>query len=192
MNADFIRKIYNQPHLTAEAYEEISRSHTPVEFSKGTLLIKEAKTSNAFYLIEKGLCRSYLIDCNGKDVTTGFYSSEQILIDSFSLFQRKPSRENFEGVSPGIAWKIDYEAFDSMLKKHEGLREWGRLWATQELYNMKRRSLDLLTVSATDRYLALIEQQPDILLYAPLKYIASYLGVTDSSLSRIRKDIAGL
>lgn len=54
---------------------------------------------------------------------------------------------------------------------------------------MKQRSLDMITLSATKRYLNLMEQKPDVVRFAPLKQIASYLGVTDTSLSRIRKEL---
>lgn len=54
---------------------------------------------------------------------------------------------------------------------------------------MKQRSLDMVTLSATKRYLNLMEQKPDVVKFAPLKQIASYLGVTDTSLSRIRKEL---
>ena len=56
-------------------------------------------------------------------------------------------------------------------------------------FSMKQRSLDMVTLSATKRYLNLMEQKPDVVKFAPLKQIASYLGVTDTSLSRIRKEL---
>jgi hypothetical protein len=54
---------------------------------------------------------------------------------------------------------------------------------------MKQRSLEMITESATNRYLNLMKEKPDIIKFAPLKQIASYLGITDSSLSRIRREI---
>lgn len=192
MDLRFFQSVYNHPGIDAKVYEEISRSHTRHEFPQNTLLLKAGKTAKEFYLIEKGVLRSFLYDFNGKEITTEFYCSEDILIESFSLFQRKPSGENFESLTPTIAWRIDYETFNQLLGKFEQFREWGRSWATAQLYTLKQRSINSLTQTATDRYLALQNERPEIIQHAPLKYIASYLGITDSSLSRIRKDIAGV
>jgi hypothetical protein len=86
-------------------------------------------------------------------------------------------------------WKIEYDRFQQLLQKVEGIREWGRIWSTNQLFLQKQRFVDLLTIRAADRYLTLIKERPQVIEQSPLKYIASYLGVTDTSLSRIRKEI---
>lgn len=190
MEIDFFKTIYQHPSLSMLNYEAIGKAHTPVAFSPGALLLETGRTAREFYLIGSGLFRSFLYDYNGNEITTEFYCPNDILIESFSLFQRIPSKESFQSISDGIAWKIEYDAFQQLLQKFEGLREWGRAWATRQLFILKQRSIDVLTVPATDRYLALIKERPQIIARSPLKYIASYLGITDTSLSRIRKDIA--
>jgi len=190
MDLSFFKTVYYHPLLDEQAYREIRDVHTRVDFSAGTILLKEGKIARDFYLIETGLFRSFLYDFNGKEITTEFYCANDILIESFSLFHRLPSRESFEAVCDGVAWKIDYASFNELLSRHEGVRDWGRSWATNHLSVLKQRSLNSLAVSATDRYLVLIKERPEIILHAPLKYIASYLGITDSSLSRIRKEIS--
>lgn len=190
MASDFFASVYHGQRLSAKNYEDIACAHTRIEFAQNTLLLEIGKTAKEFYVIEQGLFRSFLYDLNGKEVTTGFYCPNDILIESMSLFQRSPSHENFQAITNGIAWKIDYGAFNQLLEEIEGFREWGRSWATNELFILKQRSINSLTVSATDRYLTLVNERPEIIKYAPLKYIASYLGITDTSLSRIRKGIA--
>jgi CRP-like cAMP-binding protein len=190
MEIDFFQKIYNHPLLRKGDYEEISKAHTKVEFPQGAMLLEKGKIAREFYIIEKGLFRSFLYDYNGNEITTEFYCPIEILIESFSLFQRIPSKENFQAVSDGTAWKIEYDTFQELLHKVEGFREWGRTWATNQLFVLKQRSIDVLTISATDRYLNLIKERPQIIMQSPLKYIASYLGITDTSLSRIRKEIS--
>ena len=69
------------------------------------------------------------------------------------------------------------------------MREWGRAWFTFQLFTMKERSLGTITETAKNRYLKLMKDKPEILLNAPLKQIATFLGITDTSLSRIRKEI---
>jgi len=63
------------------------------------------------------------------------------------------------------------------------------LWMTGKLFHSKQRSLEMITTSAKNRYQNLLKEKPQIVLHSPLKYIASYLGITDTSFSRIRKEI---
>ncbi|GAB3918859.1 Crp/Fnr family transcriptional regulator [Mucilaginibacter boryungensis] len=190
MEASFFREIYNHPSLKKEDYELIAKAHQQIAFAGGATLLKIGSTAKAFYLIEKGLFRSFLYDYEGNEITTEFYCPGDILIESFSLFQRIPSKENFQAITDGTAWKIEYDAFQELLATIEGFREWGRAWATNQLFVLKQRSIDALTISATERYLTLMDRKPQIILQSPLKYIASYLGITDTSLSRIRKEIS--
>lgn len=186
----FFQTVYAHPVLKHSDYAMLSQAHDRIEFTAGTLLLEKGKTASTFYVIQQGLVRSFLYDYNGNEITTGFYCSSELLIESFSLFHRLPSKENFEALSAGVAWKIEYAVFQQLLREMEGLREWGRTWATNQLYICKLRAIEGLTVPATDRYLKLIEERPEIALTSPLKYIASYLGITDTSLSRIRKEIS--
>lgn len=190
MNKEFFKKVYYHSSLKKEDYERISQAHIRIELPPGTILLEEGKIAKEFYAIEEGLFRSFVYDYNGNEITTGFFCQNEILIESFSLFQRMPSKEYFQAISDGIIWKIKYEDFDNLLNKSEGLREWGRNWATGQLSTIKQHSIEVLTINATGRYLNLLKERPQIIRQAPLKYIASYLGITDTSLSRIRKEIS--
>ena len=189
MKQAFFEVVYHHPLIGKEELQKIMEAHTKIDFNQGDILLEKDKTAREFYLIGNGLLRSFLYDCDGNEITTEFYCVNEILIESFSLFQRMPSKETFQALSDGFAWKIEFDIFQRLLQQLEGLREWGRNWATSQLFVSKLRSVNLLTMSATDRYLALINERPQIVQQAPLKYVASYLGITDSSLSRIRKEI---
>jgi len=88
-----------------------------------------------------------------------------------------------------VCWKIDFEAFQNLFKKIKGLSELGRSWMTERLFQCKQHAISMITDSASERYLSLQNNYPQILQHAPLKNIASYIGVTDTSLSRIRREI---
>lgn len=178
--------------MTPEDHIKIGQAHERIVLDSDTFLLRKGSVAQAFYVLEQGLVRSYLHNVAGDEVTTGFYCAPDIIIESFSLFQRVPAREHYQALSPGIAWKIEYAVFQQLLREMEGLREWGRNWATSQLLDCKLRAIESQTVTATGRYLKLVEERPDIVRISPLKYIASYLGITDTSLSRIRKEIASL
>lgn len=192
MKTSIFQTIYGDNLFQGQDYTAFCNAYTRIDIAQGALLLKEGKVSKEFYLIESGVFRSYLDDYDGNEITTAFYGQHDVLIESFSLFHRKPSKENFQAVTQGTVWKIDYDIFEQYLRKMESLREWGRLWSTNQLYHLKLHAIDSLTITAKERYLSLIKDHPEIIRYCPLKYIASYLGITDTSLSRIRKEITSV
>ncbi len=189
MKADFFQNIYHHPLIKKDDLKKIIDAHQKINFSKGYLFLESGKMANEYYLIENGLLRVFVHDYNGNEITTDFHSTEEISIEVSSLFQRIPTKENISALTNGKAWKIEFETFQELFHEIESFREWGRAWMSQQLFISKQRSIDMLTKSATERYLKLINEKPEIIQQAPLKHIASYLGITDTSLSRIRKEI---
>ena len=177
------------PFFFEEELIEIFQAHEKVVFQKGDLILEEGKTANEYYILEKGLARSFVTDFNGNDVTTHFFVENEIVIEVSSLFQRIPTQENIVCITDCELLKIDFDTFQELYHKIQNLSEWGRAWMSQELFAYKQRSVEMFTLSATKRYLNLLEQKPQVVQFAPLKQIASYLGITDTSLSRIRKEI---
>jgi CRP-like cAMP-binding protein len=177
------------PFFFEEELAKIFQAHEKVVFQKGDLILEEGKTANEYYILEKGLARSFVTDFNGNDVTTHFFVENEIVIEVSSLFQRIPTQENIVCITDCELLKIDFDTFQELYHKIQNLSEWGRAWMSQELFAYKQRSVEMFTLSATKRYLNLLEQKPQVVQFAPLKQIASYLGITDTSLSRIRKEI---
>lgn len=181
--------IYQHPLFTEEDLQKLSQSHSRVEFKRGDFLLKEGETSDEYYLLEEGLVRAFVRDYDNNEITTEFFTSNEIVIIPSSLFQKIPSKENLQAVTDCVLWKIEYNVFQEFYHQTKAMREWGRLWFSFQVFSMKQRSLEMITESATNRYLNLMKEKPDIIKFAPLKQIASYLGITDSSLSRIRREI---
>lgn len=177
------------PFFFEEELAEICQAHEKVVFQKGDLILEEGKTANEYYILEKGLARSFVNDFNGNDVTTHFFVENEIIIEVSSLFQRIPTQENIVCITDCECQKIDFDTFQELYHKMQNLSEWGRAWMSNELFAYKQRSVEMFTLSATKRYLNLLQQKPQVVQFAPLKQIASYLGVTDTSLSRIRKEL---
>lgn len=188
MNPIF-RICYQYPLLTERDMDQIASAHKLVNIEKGHLIWKEGKIAHQYYLLEKGLIRSYVYDYEGNEITTAFFSENDIVIIPASLFQRIPSEENLQAITDCVLWQINFDAFQQLFHEIAGFREWGRLWFTNQLFALKQRTLDMVRQTATNRYIKLMQEKPQIVQYAPLKQIASYLGITDTSLSRIRKEI---
>lgn len=187
--SSILYNVYQHPLLDIEEMQKIHKFHQKTELKKGDFLLKEGNVADEYYIIEKGLVRSYVLDYDNNDITTDFFTEGEIVIAPSSLFQRIPSQENIQTMTDCTLWKIEYNAFQELFHNIEGFREWGRVWFSYQLFNMKQRSLDMITLTAKDRYLKLLKEKPNVFQNAPLKQIATFLGITDTSLSRIRKEI---
>lgn len=186
---DIFKQVYQHFLLSETDIETIKLCHEKVSFKKGEFLLKEDEMADEYYLLEKGLVRAFVQDFDNNEITTEFFCENEIVIVTSSLFQRMPSKENLQTLTDSTLWKIDFEKFQELFHSIEGMREWGRAWFTFQLFTMKERSLGMITETAKNRYLKLMKDKPEILLNAPLKQIATFLGITDTSLSRIRKEI---
>ena len=158
-------------------------------FAKGTLLIEEGKTSKYSYFVESGIVRSYIIDLEGNEITTRFFSASDFMNDYLSFFSQKPSAEHYELLTDGILHRISYAGVQECFHTIPEFREWGRMMLTLNYANAKSRMLALHKQTARERYLELLKHHPEIIKTVPLHMIASYLGITKYSLSRIRKEV---
>ncbi len=190
MDAKLLSDVYYYPTMNPQELQRIIKHHEQVRFQKNEFLLKAGQVANAYYIVEHGLVRSYLHDFNGNDITRDFISDGEIANEVSSLFQRIPTRENMQALTEVVAWKIDFYTFQELFLSIPSLTEWGREWMTKQLVKSKDRATEMITDPASIRYARLLKEKPLIFRQAPLKHIASYLGVTDTSLSRIRKEFA--
>ncbi len=189
MNTKFFQNIYKHPLITPSDLNVIIKCHQKVHFKKAEFILKIGDQANDYYLIENGILRSFVYDYNGNEITTNFHCPNDISTEYASLFQRQASNENIMAITDGLAWKITYDLFQKLFHQNNGFREWGRSWLSQQLFISTQRAIEMHTKSAKDRYIQLIQNNPQIVQNAPIKHIATYLGITDTSLSRIRKEI---
>ena len=185
----FLNKIFNPQNFKEEDLKTIFCQYQKIEFAKNDYLIKEGTTANYYYFMEAGFARSYVIDLDGNDISTKFFSSTDIIIDWHSYFLKTKCRENVQAISPCTAWKISFENFMKLFHI-ESFREVGRTRLVNNYFELKTHSVSVIADPAKERYLNLLKTKPDIVQNVPLKQIATYLGITDTSLSRIRKEIA--
>jgi len=187
--SDIFQSVYQHPQFSEDDIKVIAKAHQKIEITKGSFLLKEGETANEYFLLEKGLVRAFVHDYDNNEITTEFFVENEIVIVPASLFQRNPSQESLQTVTDCVLWKISFNDFQYLFHSVPGFSEWGRLWFTNQVFSLKQKSLDIVTETATNRYLKLLKEKPQIIQNAPLKQIASFLGITDTSLSRIRKDL---
>ncbi len=187
-HSDFLKEIFKPENFKADELDLVLSQFKVVEFKKGETIIPLNTTANYYFFMESGYARSYAIDTEGNDVTTNFYQTKDIVIDWRSYFIKSPTQETIQALSKCKLHKIYFEDFMKLFKI-EAFREVGRTRLVNNYFSLKSHTVSMITDLAKDRYLELLNKKPDIVMNVPLKLIASYLGVTDTSLSRIRKDI---
>lgn len=183
-------QVYQHPMLSPQDIEDIGKCHEQMEIKRGHLLLKEGAIANEYYILESGLIRSFVYDYDGNEITTDFFTEGDLVIIPTSLFLRIPSQESLQVLTDAVLWRVQFDDFQELFHSIPGFTEWGRAWFTTQLFVLKQRTLEMITLNSIDRYKNLLDQKPQIIQSAPLKQIASFLGVTDTSLSRIRKELA--
>lgn len=158
-------------------------------YCKHSNLIEENKIIKRSFFLESGYVRSFVIDKDGMEVTTNIYSAPCFVNDFTSFFKQLPATQTFQTITDCTFWSMSLEDVESNFHNKAEYREYGRLLILTHYDNLNERMLEMIKDNAETRYLKLLSKHPDIFQNVPLKIIASYLGITDTSLSRIRKEI---
>lgn len=157
-------------------------------FPKKTLLLKTGQTENYLSFIEKGIVR-FFMPREENDLTFDFAFENDFVSAYDSFLAQTPSTYHVETLSETVLWRVSYKDLQSIYAETSVGNKIGR-YASEALYREKsRRELSLLTDTAEQRYLKLFTEQPQLIQKIPLKYIASYIGITPQALSRIRRRI---
>ena len=180
----------NSNLVSAKTADDIAKIFSPREIKKNEFLSKEGRIYNEYFFLESGFIRSFAYDTEGNDVTTNFYSSGQVVFEVFSFFNRTISKENFQAIVDCEGWCITYDQLNHLFHSMHEFRDFGRSILVKGFSSLKIRMLSMITETAEQRYDTLLKTNPEIFQHAALKHIASYLGITDTSLSRIRKEYA--
>ncbi len=175
--------------ITRNEAEEIAISFDAIQLKKGEFLLQEKNISDDYFYLEKGLMRTFLYDLQGDEITTNFFTENNIVFEVTSFFNRVPSESNIQAITDCYGFKICYEELNKLFHKKPAFRDFGRAILVKEFIASQKRNYGMINSTAEERYQALLASKPEILLYSPLKYIASYLGITDSTLSRLRKNL---
>lgn len=180
-----IRKI-NSLYPISEGTAQALRERVELcRFPKKYQLIREGVCCKAAYFIEKGLTRSFWL-VGDEEVTTSFSYEGGIVFSMDELYYGKPSEEFVETLEEVVAYKIALNDLRQLFETNIELANWGRIIHQNEYRRLHRSHKACLTLSAKARYEEFQEQFPEVCRKAQLGYIASYLGITPSTLSRIR------
>lgn len=171
----------------AEELEDIISYFKKETVQKNTPLVKEGQVCSKLYLVEKGVGRSYYLKEDGKEITQWFFVEGQFMSSIESFFQQNPSLYYLEMLEDSVVYSITRENLDLLFARYHNMEKLGRLLSTEMLTRVVNKLNAIQFQTARERYDYMLNEYPDIVNRVALGYIASYLGMTQETLSRIRK-----
>lgn len=191
MNKEALIRFLQSTNLVSlPAATQIADRFKSKVLAKGQFLLEAGAVSDEYLFLERGYIRTFAFDTDGNEVTTNFCSSGQVVFEIASFFNRTKSKENIQALTDCEGWYITYAQLNELFHTLPEFREFGRSVLVRGFSELKTRMLLMITETAEERYAQLLKTNPTIFHHAPLKTIASYLGITDTSLSRIRKELS--
>lgn len=159
-----------------------------VELQKKEILLTKGTIENYLSFVEEGTLRLFIPKIEN-DVTFGFVFKNSFVSAYDSFLTQTPSEYSIETLTPTILWRLSFEDLEDIYQNTIIGNEIGRKNAESLFLLKSKRELSLLNNTPEERYLNLFHERPELIKQIPLKYIASYIGVTPQALSRIRKRI---
>ena len=157
-------------------------------FKKNAILIQTGAIENYLSFISKGIVRYYIPKIEN-ELTFGFLFENEFVTAYDSFITQTPSHYQIQTLTDTTLWRISFNDLQEVYQATESGNLIGRRMAENMYLIKSKRELSLLNKTAEERYLDLFSERPKLLKQIPLKYIASYIGVTPQALSRIRKRI---
>lgn len=180
-----IGKFLDRLRNNTELWEQFKDSFTKIEVPGKTILLKEGEIANKLYFIEKGCLRMWF-NKDGKDITLQFFFEGQPVASIESFMGDQPSLFSLETIEHSALVSIGKPDFRKLLNADQGLRDGFQDVIYQRLGNYSHLFLSRIKDTPQERYNDLLKNHPEIVKRIPQHYIASYLGITPISLSRIR------
>ncbi|MCR4602165.1 MAG: Crp/Fnr family transcriptional regulator [Prevotella sp.] len=171
--------------MTHDELDMLESILIPRKYAKNELLLREGETCENIYWIVKGLVRQFYFK-NGKELTEYMATENSIVMCIESLFKEEPSHLQIQALEPSIIYSIPKAELEVAAIKCVNIQMLYRKILEESLIISQHHADMLRFETAQDRYAKLVKRSPQLVLRAPLVYIASYLQMTPETLSRVR------
>lgn len=173
--------------VSEESFEALFGFFVPHRLPARHLLIRGGMIDRNVYFIERGITRSYCL-VDGREHTTWFSREGDITFGLLCLYRDEVGFEYVETLEPTLLYSIPIRRLHELYATRIDIANWGRVVHQEALLTLQRMRIGNISLSARDRYEALLRLHPDICERVSLGLIASFLGITQSTLSRIRAE----
>ncbi|MCT4613418.1 MAG: Crp/Fnr family transcriptional regulator [Marinifilaceae bacterium] len=181
-----IEQILNKIHPISKSASSILKEYfTQVKYSKGHILLRADKIETSIYFIKKGIVRAFA-NFPDNEITFWFGKEGDPVLSMKSYIENTKGYEFIELLEDCELYEIEIKKLKELFRSNLSIANWGRKLAEKELIKTEERLISRQLKTATERYNELLKNQSDLIKRVQLGYIASYLGITQVSLSRIR------
>jgi CRP-like cAMP-binding protein len=185
-----INKIKNSISLSSQAEEYIYSISKEKTVSKGEILIREGQTVNKTFFVIQGSLRSFCVDKEGKEHTLQFAIKDWWISDFMAIYNNEPASLTVECITDSTLIEFNAQKLNDIYIQFPEFESFQRKNLERHVVSLHKRILNQLQLTALERYSLFLEQYPNIEQHVPNYHIASYLGITQQSLSRVRAEIA--
>lgn len=185
----FNKYLQQFPHYTPKVFEQIKPHLIEKELDAGVYFLEQGRVCRSIAFIETGLLRLHY-NTDSKEVTNCFCKENTITCSYSSLITGAESDIAIQAIEPSRLWVIPYISLQKLYEKDLFWQQLGRLAAENEFITTECHHRFLRDLSATERYMQILENESELLQRVPLIYLASYLQVAPETLSRIRKKVS--
>ncbi|QQR99118.1 MAG: Crp/Fnr family transcriptional regulator [Sphingobacteriales bacterium] len=186
----FITYLASKLNIDEERILSIQQNCIVKEYKKDEFLLRSNEYCKHIFFVEKGLLRQYSIDSKGKEHILHFAPESWLLADRESTFFNQPSKYYIQALEDTRVTMIDDVSFKKMEEDIPNFSDFNQRMLHNNIRSLQNRIMMLLSENAEERYLQFTTTYPDVLLRVPQLMVASYLGITPESLSRVRKELA--
>lgn len=186
----FFRNFNNKVKLSANEESQIKNYLTPKKLRKKQYLLQEGDICKTIAFIEKGILKAYSTDEQGNEHIIQFGLEGWIISDLYSFLTNEPAVYNIEAIEDAELVLISKSAHEELLLKVPKYETFTRLNITNAYLSMQKRITSIISSSLEERYEKFIELYPDIVQRVPQHMIASYMGLSPETLSRVRRRIS--
>lgn len=183
----YLAKVLDVP---LEKVNLCSMQYETKKVAKNQFLLQSGEVCRNIFFVEKGLLRMYSIDRNGKEHIIQFAPESWLISDRSSMYFNEKSLYYIEAVEDSEVLLLHVDFFNRLIEEFPNSIEKSDVLVQKHVKSLQDRINSLLGETAEERYLKFIKMYPDLLLRVPQWMIASYLGITPESLSRVRKELA--
>jgi CRP-like cAMP-binding protein len=187
---DLINKIKSQIELSSKAEQYLLSISTEKSIQKGTTLIREGQAVNKVFLVKSGCLRSYCTDKEGKEHTLLFAIKDWWISDYIAIHDNEYATLTVECLIDSTVIEFNAKQIDGIHSLFPEFEPFQRHNLERHVVSLQKRILNQLQLSALERYELFLKQYPDIEKHTRNYHIASFLGITQQSLSRLRVEIA--
>lgn len=189
MNENIKNIILRKAPMSASSLEAITDIVEHAEYQKNEIFITEGKRNSKEYFVLEGVCRSFLLNPEGEEITISFFTEDSVLSPFTTRTYDGLSNMNFQALTTLKLGVMDAGSFEDLMVENLEVREFGNIVLRNELKQKVEKEIGMASLTAKERLVKFREQYPLLENMIPHTAISTYLGITNISLSRLRNEL---